>query len=1046
MASQLGHPSYKGENMLRPSLRFTQKTVIFLFLSLFFAATAVSAAKDPIPDAPPSEGHGPRKIITSSPAPGSALARADSLQLIGPWGSGAVFNGQFQDEAGQAAWNGWTHSDETLSAGANWQVSDYNAEGLGGHGAGNLALWCGDMKYDSCAGDDEDGGYGNDYNEIVTWTGMVADPTQSCEVQISAVIRFDLETSYDYVSLRVLRHDSDPYQPSHLTGTNSSGLTLNRTITLQPDEYMGPEGDRNQVVIQFVVESDGSYSDEDCHFYGVGACQIDDISVNLSNGGVSSFEDFQDGDMGDWKAGSTLGVGDFTQIRSNLEDVNGCNTNSSPQVCFIDDGTVVPGTGGSMCQSWCYGPGGYIVNNTGGLMGPGHFLNNKLISPVIEWPQTGLDGALLDYDVYLHQDFSMNDDPGMYHYWYVRSIDSGDPADLAKAHWLTYDSRIYGPPTYLRMSRDLSTLLVPGLTHMQVALAVEEYPSTGYGTDGTPAPYLDNVRLTAFTMSGPAMSAAVVELAQDGFPDAGVLDHVDLANNSVRFDMAASCNLGHHMAPHPGDSLVVKAVPRRLGATLTDVPKLHYRLKPNPAFDAVRSSGLPNEGAVRGFHMTNDRFFFDLPDTGFFFPGDELHYFFSATSDLDGDVRTATLPADTTGFSVFAGPLAYNEYFHIRALPSVSWDAGAERLVPEASTLMWCDGDDTELWLDTLDEIGDRIWRGVDVFITRDPADGSGQGLGTRATAEVMDGYETMIYTAGTYDRWTIVPHSNWDGSNDLGLLDDWLETGGRSLLLVGDSIVYDLATSSNPEGFSFVEDWLGIQPYSGNIRPWIGQQYSPRVLWTDDAPSQFTGGWIASGGCPVINIFDAMYALDGAQRIAEWTNPSGAGGAYSFAAAVLHDLPDVRTELPEHNSAIITVPVSLAAIMEDPQNPPPAGWSARRTLVQQVLDYFGEITGVGAAELPPVGELALANHPNPFNPSTTISYNLPRAGQTTIQVFDVKGHLVKTLVEGALPAGTGSVEWMGVDNAGARVASGVYFCAVKSDGGKLVNKMLMLK
>lgn len=100
---------------------------------------------------------------------------------------------------------------------------------------------------------------------------------------------------------------------------------------------------------------------------------------------------------------------------------------------------------------------------------------------------------------------------------------------------------------------------------------------------------------------------------------------------------------------------------------------------------------------------------------------------------------------------------------------------------------------------------------------------------------------------------------------------------------------------------------------------------------------------------------------------------------------------------------------------------------------------------GTAAGGVPEVLILA-QNHPNPFNPKTSIRFGLPESGQVTLTVFDVNGRAVKTLADGALPAGTHRFEWDGTDAAGASLASGVYFYRLDTAGERIRKKMLLLK
>ncbi len=83
---------------------------------------------------------------------------------------------------------------------------------------------------------------------------------------------------------------------------------------------------------------------------------------------------------------------------------------------------------------------------------------------------------------------------------------------------------------------------------------------------------------------------------------------------------------------------------------------------------------------------------------------------------------------------------------------------------------------------------------------------------------------------------------------------------------------------------------------------------------------------------------------------------------------------------------------------------------------------------------------------PNPFNPATTLSFELPSNGRVRLTIHDASGRLVKTLVDEVLTAGTHRVRWNGKDRSGQSVASGVYLYRVESAGHVATKTMVLVK
>lgn len=102
--------------------------------------------------------------------------------------------------------------------------------------------------------------------------------------------------------------------------------------------------------------------------------------------------------------------------------------------------------------------------------------------------------------------------------------------------------------------------------------------------------------------------------------------------------------------------------------------------------------------------------------------------------------------------------------------------------------------------------------------------------------------------------------------------------------------------------------------------------------------------------------------------------------------------------------------------------------------------------TATEDAESVPIAFALHPNRPNPFNPRTTIAYDLPAAAHVRMRVFDGHGRLVKTLVDAHKPAGRHLVVWDGTGSAGAPVASGIYFVRFGAAEFGATRKVALLK
>lgn len=129
--------------------------------------------------------------------------------------------------------------------------------------------------------------------------------------------------------------------------------------------------------------------------------------------------------------------------------------------------------------------------------------------------------------------------------------------------------------------------------------------------------------------------------------------------------------------------------------------------------------------------------------------------------------------------------------------------------------------------------------------------------------------------------------------------------------------------------------------------------------------------------------------------------------------------------------------------VIENPYHPNPDGG---KVMFMEMQITFPLSDANDDPTVPNVTYMLHQNYPNPFNPETTISFDMPKAGFANLSVYNVKGQLVKTLVNGNLDWGRQSVVWNGTDNYGNSVTSGLYFYRLTTNGKTETKKMMLVK
>jgi hypothetical protein len=326
--------------------------------------------------------------------------------------------------------------------------------------------------------------------------------------------------------------------------------------------------------------------------------------------------------------------------------------------------------------------------------------------------------------------------------------------------------------------------------------------------------------------------------------------------------------------------------------------------------------------------------------------------------------------------------------------------------------------------------------------------------------------YEIVIYTTG--------PAFNQNTIQDTTqtFLKAFTFAGGK-VMIMGDRILQDLTdpeTSVDPE---FMPGVLAATPHPNDngIHP-------SAFLDSDFFPTAPSGGAAVN---PLMDPGDSLHLYSGCDIVRPsmdkirietntpaWANP-GPYLVYEDDLAPYDSLAgiyNVITFNPVDPGQAIYIPFSLEAIVDSTTiacDPPPgtAGgmilgdegygvFQGRMSLIADALMWFGENLNVINEVTPHVGGgLVTALHPaqpNPFNPTTTLSFDLAARGHVQLEVYDVMGRRVRTLVNEVRDAGRYQLMWDGKNSAGRSVASGLYFARMEAEGFTATEKMTLLK
>jgi hypothetical protein len=957
------------------------------------------------------------------------------------------------------SWQGWTRLDRCAQRDTFFHVDDF--AGLGGGDFGRLAplegtksMWCGARASSStpyvCTFYDAPG-YGNTWDQA-----LASDPRAYVgSVSLSYKLLWNCEPDYDYVRVEYDAGNGDWQALASYTGIGAAIGHLTLPLT------------QVSTKLRFRFTSDGAWSDEDGLYNSDGACIVDSIRVSDS-GGYSNFENFESapigaGRSGLWEAkpGPAFGLHSGLMYALSIGDRDPCNSNFSTQIVFFI-GAPHPSSSypGLYDTPFCEGPGGIedpcqdeavvspIIDLTKYSTGCNSFQDGTI--PEGDLPSLG--GLRLKYTVYV--DNPLNN--LVFWNWHIRGFSpSGCPwpwegEDVIYYYWA---NGVYSFDT-----KDLGSFFHG--SRIQIALGIVDMCDVWYLINGncaqhTPAPWYDNVRLYRFKSDGPQWYVRDLDLFQDNFPEQEFM-----LESYVRADAANDINPNDKPVIRPGDSIVVNCTSELGGGIAADPgggPAVYMHVKctyigPVPAKPDLFGPSLQGTyGSYKSDDGTwtiiqadtartpggiqRDKYMFDLNDS-LFTRGYRIEYYFTARN------------AAGTETAIPKWCRSYGPYYEFTCLPTKNSDV---LFVDDFTGRGSFAGSVENYWIPTFHSALSSPNNWVDKYDVNGPTSGVSNGPGSRAkTKQLVDQYRAIVWDCGDLTSITISDGTvNSDKSNDCAMLINWFEQSEHvcGLWVCGDGVAGDLDDLASTPALTLMSTWCGVdfvamsyfdetggRSGGGIVSPLLTGETNAGIFVHAGVPDKL----YAFGGCPVINQFDVLEKTANGKYALSYPVYNATNRYAAIASETLNPAGyAVRT---------MWFGFSMQYLRDDVFSAP----IDRFEIAKNVFDWMQFVTnpcciGYADAEIPGAYKLS-QNFPNPFNPVTTIKFDMKERGPVTLRVYNVAGHLVRTLVDDVRDAAAYSIPWDGRNNIGSEVASGIYFYKMETKVFSETRKMVLLR
>jgi len=933
----------------------------------------------------------------------------------------------------------WTKVDASSVNGLFWHVDDMVGANIGADDslfvlAGGKSLWCGARKGVAGVGCGylAGPGYGNGYRQ--SWRTKACIPVTG-PLNVNMLLAYECEPGFDALYLEYTLDCTSPF---------TGWVELDGGVAIWSGKSDPGPGDGVLVIantyalagtpakVRLRFTSDGAYSDEDNLLAtSRGAVIIDNLQVEgLAN------ETFEDEAVNattsqDWEAFQEAGYGQFFNTFSGIQMVNqdACNKNLTCVWADISGSTETYACGGFPLQT------AVPKGNAEGL-----YVNNFVESPAIALAGTG---SVINYVFTVYRDLQL--DGLVFYVWDVTNTNAAG----CQAGWRSRGFVYYSSSRdWLTSTFPVGDLVPASSVSMRVRFGAVDMCGAWCGIYGTGAchshaPLLDKAKVYRVDIFGPVYTIRDIDMFQDTFPSDGT------DTGFGRADCAQSIipNTSPSPTVQPGDSVFfnvvdpVEADGSNPSGLLDDGAGKAVYCWTRVVGDAAKTLALLNvyggkdqqvaDGKtwtrMYGTEIDFDigRVSFDLPDDVLFAGGDVVEYFFAATNTasqttyasgsalglVQGDVNVAA--ANAAEFSI---------------LPVNADGTGL-------NDILYVDGMDGRGGQGFFDEAFGDMGITPDRYDVRGPSSAVGNRPGSRVTdvdAQLNANYNKVVWDCGdlsvTLGDFGVNPIL-LDKSQDFGMVNSFLGGLGSvgGVYICGDDFPQRLAASASAQSVTFKTTWITYTLTTGNHRPTYGN-IAPAGIGT--AGGAFAGDtWVIFGGCPIINDFDVMAPTGGTAMHSSYNAVAANNGA---------EIAKISG-----NAKVMIAGYSFIYVRDDDTNGTRDGSKHLFDIITWLGNNPGQPTGTN-----PVGVNSLAqNYPNPFNPQTTIAFSIKERGQVRVDVYNVAGELVKTLLNETRVAGSYTdVRWDGTNGANQPVSSGVYFYKLVTNNYSQTKKMVLLK